>query len=139
MFDKRKDYGTISGEGDAQFFQNGHYYDVHHREVTEQGVLIDTPEEAPAVPLDETPVAPLDEAPGAPEAPEAPGAPEAPLVEAPAAPEAPVAPTAGLDENGRVDDVDLQELGWREIQKRVLGAGGNWINKKEGIAYLRSL
>lgn len=150
MLDKRKDYGTIMGEGNAKFFQFGRYYDAQHREVTEHGkpvkgatVPTPEPEVSPETPdttvTDAAPETGPDEndrvdtdqvADAAPEVTDA--APDADQV-------TDAAPDAGLDENGQVDDVDLESLSWREIKTRVEGAGGNWTNKAEGIVYLRSL
>ncbi len=37
------------------------------------------------------------------------------------------------------DEENLETLPWQTIKSRVLAAGGEWVNKIEGIAYLQGV
>lgn len=59
----------------------------------------------------------------------------------PAAPVEPVAPEVASEVTSPDTETpmdDLDEVSWREIQKRVIACGGKWENKKKGVTFLRS-
>jgi len=113
-FNKIEDYGTVSGDTDAMYHQNGKYYNNCFMETDAAGeVILDGDHPIPVV---ESPVAKK-------------------IVTKVV--EALVLDELAIEESKKV--VDFETLKWQEIKSQVIDAGGKWTNKVEGINYLRSL
>ncbi len=120
MFNPSHPFGTVHGSGNAIYYQDGKHYDADHQEVdidTGQLVVVAAePTEAPEAPA--TPAFCIGT-----EAPKAPGFLDSPAESAPTA----------------TEEVDLGSLPYQTIKKMVISAGGVYVDKAQGVAYLRGM
>lgn len=60
------------------------------------------------------------------------------VVEKRPAPPSAAADPLVIDENGRVDNVEFEDLHWTKLRKLVEEAGGEYLGKEQAVAYLRA-
>lgn len=116
MFNPSHPFGTVHGSGNAIYYQGGKHYDTDHREVdinTGKLMVGAAEPEAPATSAFCTGT----------EAPGAPGFLDSPAESAPTT----------------TEEVDLADLPYQTVKKMVISAGGIYVDKAQGVAYLRGM
>lgn len=127
-------HGTVHGHEHAKYFQNKKYYNAQKDEIdVETGKVIKA--HVPIPPPGDPMVAPKSVAPksAAPKSAATGGKPMAststPMTFSDSVP-------TTLDENA---PIDLDTAHWQVLKKMVIDAGGEYVNKKQAVAYLRSM
>lgn len=112
-------YGTVHGHEHAVYFQNGKHYNASKDEIELETGKIIKKYVPPKVSVIDAAVA---------EAAPKPIAVGMDNIEAPAIP---TAPSEGV--------IDLDNAHWQTLKKIVIDAGGEYVDKEQAIAYLRSM
>lgn len=138
-FDPTQSYGLLTGRTRARYVQFGRYYTVAGEEVTPTGDSL--PSESAEAPTEEAAPPATNATPGPRDA--APVPPPRAAVPDPLPPADPIDPplppgeAPAVDEHGRVDNIDLEQVDWRQLRRWVRAAGQPYTSKADAIAYLR--